>query len=506
MSRKKKDEMAASLSSSAMHAPRTLVVDNGGGRVKAGWSSSASSPPSLLTLPNCTAKIHKTLETLTADEMDALQGPTSQLRFSRPFDRGYLTNWNVEVEIWQRLLSREVMDASPSECNLVLTVPPFCPEELQRDTNEVLFEEMGFHSVLCKSPMWFSSYHFTQEVASPNYISPNSDASSNFRECNLVVDSGFSFSHSIPLVNGMVRGQAARRVNVGGKLLTNYLKEVISYRQWNFMDEFLLVDQVKEALCFVSQDFDADLTRCQRESPNMQIPKQSRPRAVNHHNSTNSNSNNSNSNHNNGSNSDSNGSNDSIIKQEGEAMSHLGNDDEGDDSDPTEDDDQYEFLKKFFVLPDYHNVMSGFVKRDGEAFEPHEQVLTMESERFTIPEILFNPSDIGIDQAGIVEAVGQSLNSLNEIEGELCARNIILTGGNASIPGYKERFEKDIRQFIPNHWNVNIYQPDDPSTYAWQGAALFARMEQSAGRFHNYCVNRDEYLEHGHSICAKRFN
>lgn len=35
-----------------------------------------------------------------------------------------------------------------------------------------------------------------------------------------------------------------RRVNVGGKLLTNYLKEVISYRQWNMMDEFLIINQV----------------------------------------------------------------------------------------------------------------------------------------------------------------------------------------------------------------------------------------------------------------------
>ena len=33
-------------------------------------------------------------------------------------------------------------------------------------------------------------------------------------------------------------------MNVGGKLLTNYLKEVVSYRQWNMMDEFKIIDQV----------------------------------------------------------------------------------------------------------------------------------------------------------------------------------------------------------------------------------------------------------------------
>ena len=46
-----------------------------------------------------------------------------------------------------------------------------------------------------------------------------------------------------------------RRVNVGGKLLTNYLKEVISYRAWNMMDETHLVNEVKEALCYCSMDF-----------------------------------------------------------------------------------------------------------------------------------------------------------------------------------------------------------------------------------------------------------
>jgi actin-related protein 6 len=36
-----------------------------------------------------------------------------------------------------------------------------------------------------------------------------------------------------------------RRLNIGGKLLTNYLKELVSYRQWNMMDEYLLMNQVR---------------------------------------------------------------------------------------------------------------------------------------------------------------------------------------------------------------------------------------------------------------------
>jgi actin-related protein 6 len=49
------------------------------------------------------------------------------------------------------------------------------------------------------------------------------------------------------------------RINVGGKHLTNYLKEVISYRQLMVMDETYVINQVKEELCFVSTDFDNDI-------------------------------------------------------------------------------------------------------------------------------------------------------------------------------------------------------------------------------------------------------
>jgi len=51
------------------------------------------------------------------------------------------------------------------------------------------------------------------------------------------------------------------RLNIGGKFLTNYLKEVISYRHYNMMEETYLINKVKESCCFMSQDFSADLER-----------------------------------------------------------------------------------------------------------------------------------------------------------------------------------------------------------------------------------------------------
>jgi hypothetical protein len=54
----------------------------------------------------------------------------------------------------------------------------------------------------------------------------------------------------------------AGRIDVGGKLLTNHLKELVSFRQWNMMEETHVMNEVKEKCCFVSTQFAADLEAC----------------------------------------------------------------------------------------------------------------------------------------------------------------------------------------------------------------------------------------------------
>ncbi len=52
---------------------------------------------------------------------------------------------------------------------------------------------------------------------------------------------------------------AVTRIDVGGKLLTNHLKEIISYRQIHVLEETYVMNACKEDSCFVSLDFNEDL-------------------------------------------------------------------------------------------------------------------------------------------------------------------------------------------------------------------------------------------------------
>lgn len=75
----------------------------------------------------------------------------------------------------------------------------------------------------------------------------------------MIVESGYSFTHIVPYILQKKFKPGILRVNVGGKILTNHLKEVISYRQLHVMEETYVMNQCKEDLCFMSTDFDRDL-------------------------------------------------------------------------------------------------------------------------------------------------------------------------------------------------------------------------------------------------------
>ena len=62
----------------------------------------------------------------------------------------------------------------------------------------------------------------------------------------VIVDFGFSFINITPVFDGFPINYANVRIQIGGKLLTNFLKEIVSYRQYNMMDETFLINDIKE--------------------------------------------------------------------------------------------------------------------------------------------------------------------------------------------------------------------------------------------------------------------
>lgn len=88
-----------------------------------------------------------------------------------------------------------------------------------------------------------------------------------------------------------------------------------------------------------------------------------------------------------------------------------------------------------------------------------QQILRLNNERFTVPEILFRPSDLGISQMGIPEAICHSIAVCPvEAQPHLYA-NILLTGGCSLFPGFRERVEAEVRSRAPDDLDVRVTLP-----------------------------------------------
>uniref|UniRef100_A0ACD5VQC4 Uncharacterized protein n=1 Tax=Avena sativa TaxID=4498 RepID=A0ACD5VQC4_AVESA len=226
----------------------SVVLDNGGGLLKAGFGGDKDP---IAVVPNCIAKSPgsntNSKKWLAADQLQAQDIDVTGMTLRRPIDRGYLINTEVQREVWERVL-RNLLQVDPTNSSLLLVEPQFNPPGLQHATDELVFEEFGFNSLcVADSP---SLVHLYEASRQPSLF---------HAQCSLVVDCGFSFTHACPVLQNLTLNYAVRRMDLGGKALTNYLKELISYRSLNVMDETLLIDDAKEKLCFVSLDVPRDL-------------------------------------------------------------------------------------------------------------------------------------------------------------------------------------------------------------------------------------------------------
>jgi len=320
--------------------------------------------------------------------------------------------------VWDGLFSADALGINTSESHLLITEPYFNLPNVQDVYDQFVFEEYEFRSY----------YRCTPASLIP-YGSLFSETNQPAPECMLIIDSGFSFTHVIPLIQNEIQWHAVKRLDVGGKLLTNQLKEIVSYRQWNMMDETYIMNHVKETCCYVSSSLMDDLDACRTN------PKKN-----------------------------------PIVRE--------------------------------YVLPNFTINRQGRLRQPDDEISQAEQILTMGNERFTIPEILFRPDDIGLDQSGIAATVASSIKLLPEDIQGMFWSNIGLVGGNTKFPGFYERLMSELRSLAPVDFDVRVHRCEEPITEAYRSALRFVGETPFAA----CAVTRAEYLESGSNASRRKFH
>ncbi|KAF8739517.1 hypothetical protein AX14_009296 [Amanita brunnescens Koide BX004] len=389
-----------------------IVLDNGASAVKVGFAGTTDGEPRIV--PNAVIRSKGDKTTYFGHEFERCKDYSS-LHYRLPFEKGYLVDWDAQKAVWDGIFSDEVLGVDTTNSSLLITEPYFNLPNIQEVYDQFVFEEYEFQSYYRCTPASLMPY---------GNLFPGAPEP----ECMLIVDSGFSFTHVVPILNRRIFWSAVKRLDVGGKLLTNQLKELISFRQWNMMDETYIMNHVKESCCFVSLDFNKDLEACR-----------------------------------------------------------LGADSNG--------------IVQEYILPDLTRNKHGRVREPDGMPTNSDQILVMNSERFTVPELIFRPDDLGFDQMGLAAAIAFSIGLLPEELHGLFWANIGLIGGNTKFSKFRARLLNELRSLAPVDCEVTIYESAEPITEAYRAALNFASLPE----FTHQLVTRSEYAEFGSNASRRKF-
>jgi actin-related protein len=131
---------------------------------------------------------------------------------------------------------------------------------------------------------------------------------------------------------------------------------------------------------------------------------------------------------------------------------------------------------------------------------PDGQFVTVGTERFRCPEVLFKPNLIGKEDEGIHQLTMSSITKCDiDIRKDLYS-NIVMSGGTTMFPGVDARLAKEMTALAPQSMQIKVIAPPERKYSVWIGGSILA----SLSTFEEMWVTKDEYDDSGPSIVHRK--
>lgn len=131
---------------------------------------------------------------------------------------------------------------------------------------------------------------------------------------------------------------------------------------------------------------------------------------------------------------------------------------------------------------------------------PDGNTVPLRSERFRVPEVLFDPMMIGREIPGIHESAYKCVRECDiDVRRDLF-RNVVLSGGTTMFPGIAERLTKEMKALAPQKVDVKVAASPQRRYLVWMGASIVAQLSS----FQNMLIYKSEYDDIGPGIVHRK--
>ncbi|CAD8166378.1 unnamed protein product [Paramecium pentaurelia] len=216
---------------------RRFVLDNGSYQIR--YGNDVQKHKQL----NLVAHLKKTGQMIY--DFDSLFDESQVMTYYKPHVRGVLVDFDKQINIWDKFLNPKLL----KDCSITYPLQPFTPDQVVNKLFDVMFEYYNVDAFCPINAQKMLYYNVLAKEGVPR------------KQFTYIIDSSHSATYLVPIFDGEIMYSGLRRIDIGGRLLTNQLKDNISFKQFDLKNYFLLSSKIKEILCFVSLNYFQDMKK-----------------------------------------------------------------------------------------------------------------------------------------------------------------------------------------------------------------------------------------------------